>query len=100
MLRIALPIAAGLQVLAHRDAGHPADHSDEIAMTSYLHLQDGEAGVVVVEGDPLHETGERFSVCGGRAGFVGWGGQWSRQFLMQGELYYSCMLNIANSKYH
>ena len=54
------PDADGLDELAGRDRRRMADDGDEVAVAARLHLQDGEAVVLVVEGDPLDRTDESF----------------------------------------
>ena len=54
------PDADGVDELAGGDRRRMADDGDEIALAPRLHLQDGEAVVLVVEGHALDRADERF----------------------------------------
>ena len=50
------PASGGADELAGRDQGGVADHGDEVALAAHLHPQHAEAGLGVVEGDPLDQA--------------------------------------------
>ena len=55
------PASARLDELAGRDHRGVADDGDQVALTTGLHLQNAEPGLVVVEGDALDETGQNLN---------------------------------------
>jgi hypothetical protein len=57
--RIVLVQAARLDELAGRDRGRVADDGDQVALTPCLDAQDAEAVLLVVEPDPVDETGRQ-----------------------------------------
>ena len=61
------PDADGVDEFARRDRGGMPDDRDEVALAARLHLQDGEAVVLIVKRHPLDRADERFT----RSGRVG-----------------------------
>ena len=62
------PGPAGVDELARADRGGGADHGHEVALAADLDAQHAEAGLGVVEGDPLDQPGQRLALGGiGRA---------------------------------
>ena len=62
------PGADGVDVLPRGDRRHMPDDGNEVAFPARLHLEDGKAIAVVVEGHPLDRADERFPgrCCGER----------------------------------
>ena len=55
------PDPDGVDEFARRDRRRVADDRDEVALAARLHLQDGEAVVLIVEGHALDRADERLS---------------------------------------
>ena len=55
------PDADGVDEFARRDRRGMADDGDEVALAARLHLQDGEAVVLIVKGHALDRADERLS---------------------------------------
>ena len=58
MLAIALPVPLSGDPLAGRNGRDDADHSDKIPAPLDLHLEDGEARVLIMECDAFNQAGE------------------------------------------
>ena len=67
VLAVDAPLARALDVFAGGDRGSVADHRHEVLMAGRFQLEDAEAGVRVVVGNPLDQTGQRLGRQGHHA---------------------------------